>query len=123
MGNNNNALMKLLFSDPHMKAETKWELFGMGIQRRLNLLKTIAASILNLEKAVDDIHIAPEFEPYMPVNTKEAIESLVTATGGQPVMSQERGVELNPMIENSEREIERLRDESARRQTESFIIE
>lgn len=122
IGHNNNALMKLLFSDPHMKAETKWELFGMGIQRRLNLLKTIAASLVNAEKSIDLVQITPEFEPYMPVNTKEEIDALISGTGGQPVMSQERAVELNPLVDNTSQEMKRLSAETAKRQTESFIM-
>ena len=122
IGNLQNAILKLFFTDPHMKAETKWEVFGIGVQRRLNLLSSIASLVFGTKTKPDSVIIEPVMEPYVPENLKEVIDSLITATGGEPVMSQQRGVQLNPMVENAESELKILEAEAARRQTESFVI-
>lgn len=108
---NSNALLQLLFSDPHMKAETKWEIFGIGVQRRLNIISRIVAMLYGLESEFKQIVIVPQMDPYMPENTKEIVDALVSATSGGKVMSRKRGVELNPMVENPEKEMERIEEE------------
>lgn len=119
---NSNALLQLLFSDPHMKAETKWEIFGIGVQRRLNIISRIVAMLYGLESEFKQMVIVPQMEPYMPKNTKEIVDALVSATSGGKVMSRKRGVELNPMVENAEKEIERIEEEEKQELGgESFI--
>jgi len=122
IGNLQNAILKLFFTDPHMKAETKWETFGIGIQRRLNLLAVAVNHLYSTNTAPSDVNIEPVMNPYVPENIKEVVDALITATGGEPVLSQERAVKLNPMVDNADSEMERLKDEAARRQTESFVI-
>jgi SPP1 family phage portal protein len=122
LGSNNNAMTKLMFSDPHMKVETKWETFGEGVQRRLNLLTAMCAQLHNQSGMEKKLFIKPEMEPYMPKNVKEELDALITATGGEAIMSQGRGVELNPLVENAAVEIKNLGTEAAKRQTESFVM-
>jgi SPP1 family phage portal protein len=123
IGYNNNAVIKLLFSDPHMKAETKWELFGIGVQRRLNIISRMVAMLEDLEDEYKKVAIVPVMEPYLPENISETVGALVVATGGGKVMSQKRGVELNPMVENIDQEIDRIQKEDKENQligAESF---
>jgi len=122
IGNLQNAILKLFFTDPHMKAETKWETFGIGIQRRLNFMAVAVSNLYSTKTDPSDIIIEPVMKPYVPENIKEVVDALITATGGEPVLSQERAVKLNPMVDNADAEMERLQEESARRQTESFVI-
>lgn len=120
IGNLQNAILKLFFTDPHMKAETKWETFGIGIQRRLNLLSRACKELFNTKTTERQIKIKPVMKPYVPENLSEIVQTLVTATNGEPVMSQKRAVELNPMVSDTKAEMERLDEESVKRQSESF---
>jgi hypothetical protein len=105
-----------------MKAETKWEIFGIGVQRRLNIISRIVAMLYGLESEFKQMVIVPQMEPYMPKNTKEIVDGLVSATNNGKVMSRKRGVELNPMVENAEKEIERIEEEEKQELGgESFI--
>ncbi len=122
IGNLQNAILRLFFTDPHMKAETKWEIFGIGIQRRLNLLTTAVFALMHTKESPRNIIIEPVMKPYVPENLTEIIDALTTGTAGEAVMSQERALELNPLVEDVNSEKQRLSDESAKRQTESFVI-
>lgn len=122
IGNLQNAILKLFFTDPHMKAETKWEIFGIGLQRRLNLLSTAVHKLYNTRTSDLEIIIEAVMTPYVPENIKEIVDSLITATGGEPVLSQRRAVKLNPLVDNPETEMEILGEESVRRQSESFVM-
>jgi SPP1 family phage portal protein len=114
LGYNQNAVIKLLFSDPHMKARTKWELFGIGIQRRINIISRMVAMLYGLEDAYKKMNIVPIMNPYLPENITETITALVSGAGGEKVMSQKRGVELNPLVENADKEIERIDEEAVK---------
>lgn len=114
IGYNSNAVIKLLFSDPHMKARTKWELFGIGIQRRVNIISRMVAMLYGLEDAYKKMSIVPVMEPYLPENITETITALVTGAGNGKIMSQKRGVELNPLVKNPDKEIERIDEEAVK---------
>lgn len=117
---NSNALFKLLFSDPHMKTETKWEVFGMGIQRRLNIISRLVAGIYGYEEELPKVVVSPIMNPYMPKNTKEDIDTLNTATNGNKVLSRKRAVELNSMVENPAQELEAIEQEEEKEALQTF---
>ena len=102
--------IKLMFTDAHMKAENKIELFGEMFQRRYNLLKHICGNVINvsLAKDVEFTDIDPVFTPYLPRNEREDIEVLSIARGNRELMSRETALENNPMVPSVERELERM---------------
>lgn len=113
LGTFSGIALKMLFFGAHMKASEKEENFGKGIQRRINFLMH-AMAILNMEKfkTATSLEITPRFEYYIPKNDSEVIDMLSTATGGKPTMSTEQAVSRNPLVDNVEVELERLKNET-----------
>lgn len=114
--------MKAFFMDAHMAVSKKEETFGIGLQRRLNIIKTAIGLIIDtsLSKEAEDVQVKPVITPYLPQNDTETIENLTVAkTSG--IMSQETAVEQNPWIENPEVELERLKNDKTSEMTEYNI--
>jgi len=84
LGDLSGVALKLLFMDAHMAALNKVETYGLGIQRRVNFLKAAIGNLLNvsLKPACDSLQIEPEFTPYLPVNSREEVETIAIAVGG-----------------------------------------
>jgi hypothetical protein len=103
--------LKLLFMGAHMKAAEKEEIFGEGIQRRINFLKAALAKIsVSLEKGLP-LSIKPKFEYYLPKNDQEIINNLSSATGAKPTMSQATAVSQNPYVSDADAELEAMKTE------------
>jgi SPP1 family phage portal protein len=102
--------LELMFMDAHMKASDKEEIFGKGIQRRINFLKAAMGKTnptLNVP-----LSIKPKFEYYKPKNFTEMVDVLRSATGGKPIMSQETAVKQNLLVENGQEEFDKLTAEA-----------
>lgn len=106
--------IKLMFTDAHLKAENKIEVFGEMFTRRLNLLKHILGTVINvkLSSEVDNLFIEPVFTPYLPKNTKEEIEILSLARMGKPLISNETAIENNPLVSEVSEELERMKSDT-----------
>ena len=107
----------LMFLDAHMACRIKEETFGMGIQRRVNLIKAFIGNIMNtsLSESAQTVRIKPVFTPYMPKNIKELIEMIDTAVTTK-VMSRKTGTEKLEdagFIPDAEMEAIRLEEEAA----------
>lgn len=114
-GNTSGVAIKLMFTDPHMKAEVKIELFGEMFTRRYNLVQNGYVSSIKAvpESVVNRIYVEPIFKPYMPKNETEEIQLISMATGGKPIMSQAEGVKQNPRVSNAEHTLKELQEEAA----------
>lgn len=115
LGNNTSGVaIQLMFTDPHMKAEDKIEMFGEMFQRRYNLVQNgVATSLLSVpESVVDSISVEPKFEPYMPKNLLEQLQLLNLSTGSKPTMSQQEAVKQNPLVDNATQVLEQLKEEA-----------
>lgn len=111
--------LKMMFLDAHLAAKSKEEIFGIGIQRRYNLLKSFVGNVLDLslQQASKSVTIKPVFTPYMPLDLKDAIETLVVSVASE-ILSKETATEkLEDMgfISDAEQEFERLKTESEER--------
>ncbi len=116
--------MKFMFFDSILKAQNKEEIFGEGLERRINLLKQImSVANVNDAGALKELEISVEFQEALPENIQEMVEMLSVAVGGKPVISQEGAVKRNPMVENAEKEIENLKEESKQAQNFSESYE
>lgn len=116
LGNNTSgAAIRLMFTDPHLKAETKEELFGEMFTRRFNIIKNgIATSIeATPQRFVDELHVIPIFTPYIPKNELETLQLINLSTQGKATMSQEDGIMLNPLVSNPEETKQKLQEEEA----------
>ena len=104
--------MKAFFMDAHMAVSKKERIFGIGLQRRLNLIKAAIGTVIDtsLAKEANTVQLTPIITPYLPQNTTEDIENLTVArTGG--ILSTETAIEQNPLVENSEIELKRKKDD------------
>jgi SPP1 family phage portal protein len=106
--------IKLMFTDAHLKTENKIELFGEMFTRRLNLLKHILGTLINIKlaKEVDNLYMEPIFTPYLPKNVKEDIEILSTARMGKPIISNETALENNPLVSEVSEELKRMKSDT-----------
>lgn len=113
LGNISGIALKMMFMDAHLKASIKEEVFGEGVQRRLNLLKTIIGKVISvkLEAEADMLEVTPEFNYFLPRNEKEEVETLMAATGGKAIMSQKAAVERNPFVNDVEAEMAAIQEE------------
>lgn len=104
---------EMLMTDPHMAVRTEEETFGMGLQRRLNIIKTAIGALIDttLEKEAITVQLKPVITPYLPMNVTELIDNLsVAVTGG--ILSKETAIEKNPLVEDSEVELERMKQDA-----------
>lgn len=104
--------LKLLFLDAHMAAKNKEETFGIGLQRRINIIKAAIGMVINttLSNEALSLQIKPVLTPYLPENLTEMLENLVLSTTNG-FMSTETAIELNPLVPDSETEIQRIKDD------------
>lgn len=104
--------LKMMFLDAHMAVKNKEEQFGIGLQRRLNLIKATVGAVLDtsLSNVTRTLQLKPIITPYLPQNITETVENLTVAkTGG--IISTETAVEINPLIEDKEAEMDRLKND------------
>lgn len=104
--------MKAFFMDAHMAVSKKERIFGIGLQRRLNIIKAAIGAVIDtsLSNESKTVQLKPVITPYLPQNDTETIENLTVAkTGG--IISTESAVEQSPLTENSEVELVRLKND------------
>lgn len=113
LGNLSGVALKLMFMDAHLKVENHIELFGEMIQRRVNLIKQVMGTIVDvaLEPDVEILEVEPIFTPYMPKNVKEDVEVLTQATN-KPVLSVKTALEYNPLANDPETELALMAEEA-----------
>ena len=100
---------EMLLTDPHMAVRTEEETFGIGLQRRLNIIKAAIGALINTSLAGEakTVQLKPVITPYLPQNTTEMVDNLsIAVTGG--IMSKETAVEENPLVEDAEAEMDRI---------------
>lgn len=118
IGNVSGIALKLLFMDAHLKVFDKAELFGEGFQRRLSILEAYIGQMdLALASAAKDLYIESVFTPYMIDAQSEWIDTLMTATGGKPILSQEKGSELSGLTTDPEADFKRIKAEKEAEET------
>lgn len=71
----------------------------------------------SLKKSAEEVNIKPKFTPFMIDDKKEWVETLVTANGGRPVVSQKRSVELADLSNDPEAEYNQIVEEMEKEQT------
>jgi hypothetical protein len=106
--------IKLMFTDAHLKVQNKIELFGEMFLRRLNLLKHVCGTVINIALAAEVplLELEPVFTPYLPKNIREEVEILTMARPGKQLISQETSIEQNPLVQNPEQEQERMAEDT-----------
>lgn len=106
--------LKMIFLGAHMKASEKEEIFGKGIQRRINYLKAAHVYMNDAFAEVEPLQIEPRFEYYAPKDLVEETNMLLSAMGGdKAIISRQTAVELSSLIKDKQGEIDRLEGEAA----------
>lgn len=100
--------LKTMFIDAHLKAYDSEEIFGEGVQRRINYLKTAIAKIDTSFAPVLPLEIKPIFEYFLPTNVQEIIQTLVSAVSGG-IMTADTAVQQNPLVSDADAEIVALK--------------
>ena len=106
-------VLQFMFLDSILKAKAKEETFGEMIERRINLLLAMMATINNTNETLyKNMKIEFDFGNPLPNNIAEVIQMLSQAVGGEPVMSRQTAVKLNPLVDDADAENEQITKES-----------
>lgn len=109
LSNLSGIAIKLMFMDAVLKAYDHQILYGEMLDRRLKVMQAILGKMnLAQEKLFKDMSISVKFTSVLPDNIQETITNLITAAGGDAIMSQETAVKRNPYVDSPETEIELL---------------
>lgn len=121
LGHFSGVALKMLFIDAHMKAADKEEIFGEGLQRRINYMKK-AISVLDPSfKDALPMKVSPKFKYFMPEDVAGTITTINAAvTGG--IMSTETAIRKNPMIDDADAEIAAIDKEKLQNQANALAI-
>jgi len=104
--------IRLMFSDALFKAKDKQEIFGPAIERRLTIMKAlIATTNVSLKSELDKVDIDIMFNDVLPQDVLALMTGLSTARAGEPIISMDTAVNLNPLVEDAETEVNRLESE------------
>lgn len=71
----------------------------------------------SLADAAKDLYIESVFTPYMIDSESEWIQTLMTATGGKAILSQEKGSELSGLTTDPAEDYKRIKAEKAEEDT------
>lgn len=121
LGHFSGVALKMLFIDAHMKAADKEEIFGEGLQRRINYIKK-AISVLDPSfREALPMKVSPKFKYFMPEDIPDTITTLNAAVAGG-IMSTESAIRQNPMVDDADAEIAAIDREKADNQAKSLAI-
>jgi len=124
VGNVSGVAMELMFMDAFMAREEKMEIFDPALKRCISVILAGMQNVTSIKYKNDESleNIDVTFSGSLPQDIANFIDSLVTATGGKPIMSQESASQLNPLAKDTDQEIDRIRSESSTQLNESFNI-
>lgn len=117
--------LRLMFLDAFIAREEKMEIFDPALRRCISVVTAgmvgYTAVKLKNDISIDDIDVS--FTEILPQDIKELVETIYTATGGKPFLSQESGASISPLTQDANEEITRLKAEesSSAAPNESFI--
>ncbi|RKT01090.1 phage portal protein [Chryseobacterium defluvii] len=114
-------MLKMLFMDAHLKVMEKAEIWEDYFTRRYNILKAYVGKLLNtsLLEASNRLELEPVIKPYMIQDTKEWVETLMTANGNKPLISQQLSAELSTLAPSEDWLVLQAEQEAAK--TESVF--
>lgn len=126
LGDLSGVALELMFLDAHLAVKAKEETFGIGIQRRVNLLKAFIGNVLDisLAEATQAVKMKPVFTPYMPKNIKELVEMVDQAVSGG-VLSTVTATEIledEGFIPDAAQEQDRLKEEADEKAKRNNLI-
>lgn len=121
LGKLSGIALRFLFMDAHLKASEKEAIFGMGVQRRINLLKSVIAVLDPTYTKAVGLKMKPKFSYFEP----EDVNALVTTLGQayeSGLLSQETAVGINPLVTDPETELANIQKEKAADQQNQLTL-
>ena len=106
--------LRTFFMDAHLKASDKEEIFGIGVTRRINFLKSAVAILDSRLKQGKRVNIKPVFTYFLPKDIQGEITSIVSAVNAG-IISKESAVKINPLVEDWESELEKINQEEEKK--------
>lgn len=98
--------IRMMYSLAEIKGSMNSLYLKQGFEKRWGIMKKLLNVLGN--EVDEDAYIDCQFNMNIPQNNKETIENLTTAVGGQPIMSIERAVEVNPYTVDVNAELDRI---------------
>ena len=103
--------LKMLFMDAHLKVQNKMEVFDEYLTRRYSVIKSFLAEMKkDVSGDISNVGIDVRVTPYMVNSETTTLDNLGQAVSSG-IMSKETAVELNPYVEDSKAEFERIKAE------------
>ena len=86
---------KQLFIDAQMKVNDESGRLLEGFDREINVIKAFLKTVLpeHYHSDIDALKIETKITPFSITDTKETVDMLMTANGGEPIMSQRESIE------------------------------
>lgn len=113
LGNVSGIALTLLFLDPIIKAMNKEEIYGKGLQRRVNLMKAILGTIdTSKKKLYDQLDVDIEFQSILPNNIPEVVSTLADAKVAG-IISTSEAIRQNPQVSNAQQVEGELKSEAS----------
>lgn len=101
---------KQLFIDAQMKVHDESGRLLEGFDREINVIKAFLKTTLpeRYHADIDDLKVETKITPFSITDTKETVDMLMTANGGEPIMSQRESIEEFGHSDNVDRTLEEI---------------
>ncbi len=101
---------KQLFIDAQMKVHDESGRLLEGFDREINVIKAFLKTTLpeRYHADIDDLKVETKITPFSITDTKETVDMLMTANGGEPIMSQRESIEEFGHTDNVDRTLEEI---------------
>ncbi len=106
-----NAGVTLMFLAPILKAKRSEGSYRVAITRMINVMIAglINVTVSKNKAKLSELKYEIDFTSVLPDNIKETVETLIEATGGKPIMSQEAAVYKNPLVSDVKKDLDLLK--------------
>lgn len=101
---------KQLFIDAQMKVHDESGRLLEGFDREINVIKAFLKTTLpeRYHADIDNLRVETKIIPFSITDTKETVDMLMTANGGEPIMSQRESIEEFGHTDNVDKTLEEI---------------
>ena len=105
---------KQLFIDAQMKVNDESGRLLEGFDREINVVKAFLKNMLpqQYHADIDALKVESRITPFSITDTKETVDMLMTANGGEPIMSQRESIEVFGHSDNVDKTLEEIAQQS-----------
>jgi hypothetical protein len=104
---------KQLFIDAHLKVRDESGRLIEGFDREVNVIKAFLKTMLpaNYHADIDALRVENVVSPFVVTEEKDTINTLMTANGGKPLMSQRESIENLGWSSNVDRTLQEIQEQ------------